>query len=212
MKKICRLIAFIMLAVILVCTLLFGCGTQEKTLYNQGIEVAALMSEMASDPEYITALTGSPEVQKALQCAAAADPKSPLSVYEVIIPQEALLGLLGVENTDSMSENLKANLTARSYAAIGPQINAAGGVNNLAAASLCTAELSFLNSGFTGNTIYIYSYQNSAPVLVSFSAGQDGIVTATGCFLLGNSISSESKEEMEDYFAEFGAEIRKVNN
>ena len=197
----------LLLTVILVCTVLFGCSNREKSLYDQGIEIASLMSEMAANPEYTMALTGNSEVLESLQGAAAEDPRSPMAVYEISIREEALLGLLGVESTEGLSEPLKANLTAKSFAAIGPQINAGSGVNQLAAASMCTASLSFLNSGFTGNTIYLYTYKDSAPVLISFSAGQDGIVTATGCFLLGEFVSMES---LKSVFAEFGAEIQEV--
>ena len=130
-----------------------------------------------------------------------------MAVYEVSIPKDMLLSLLGIESIEGISESLKANLMAKSITAIGPQIIAIGGVNNLAAASLCTASQSFLSTDFTGNTIYIYTYENSSPVMVAFSGGQDKTVTATSCFLLYDALTTNSREEIERFFTEFGAEV-----
>ena len=182
----------------------------DSVLYDQGLEISALMSEMASNPDYLRTLTGSPEVLNVLSGAAAADPRAPKAVYEIVVPENALMELLGVSGTEGMSEALKDNLIARSYGAVGPQVNAMGGVNNLAASSMCTVGLSFVDPGFSGNALYLYAYEDAAPVLVSFSADQDHVVSASGCFILGDSIQAESKEEILNYFAQFGTEVREI--
>lgn len=182
----------------------------DSVLYDQGLEISALMSEMASNPDYLRTLTGSQEVLNVLSGAAAADPRAPKAVYEIVVSEDALMELLGVSSTEGMSEALKDNLIARSYAAVGPQINAVGGVNNLAASSMCTVGLSFVDPGFSGNALYLYAYEDGAPVLVSFSANQDHVVSASGCFILGDSIQAESKEEIRGYFAQFGTEVKEI--
>lgn len=204
----------VMISLLAVCAVLFGCGSDippnETSLYDEGLKISSLMSEMASSEEYLSALTGNDEIKSLLSGAAASEPDSPKAVYEINMSDEAFLDLLGVENTENMSEALKDSLTAKGYAAIAPQINAAVGVNNLAASSLCTAGTSFVNSEFSGSTLYMYVYKDGAPVIVSFSEGENHAVSASGCFDLGNAFSAETQEEIQDYFSGFGAEVREA--
>ena len=179
-------------------------------LYDRGIEIVALISEMAENENYLTAMTGMEDILQLLSDAAPEDPNSPKAVYEIVIPEDQLLDALGVENTEGMSQKLQANLTAKSCSALASRINSLEGVNNLAAASLCTAGKSFVERSFEGNTLYLYTYEKGAPVLVSFSSGEDHVVTATGCFLLGDSCSMENVEEIQKSFGGEDCQVKEI--
>ena len=184
--------------------LLAGCGTKAPDLYEKGIEVITLMQEMAENETYLDACTASPEIRGALQGVGHRNPAEPTGVWEITIPEAKLPGMEGV---GEMSPELKQYMRNRAYGTLASQINAMGGVQALAASNLCTGSVSFLNPGFQGNTLYLYLYENAAPVLVAFSAENDGIVGAAGTFLLNPDFAPENGEDVQTFFGELGAQV-----
>ena len=166
-----------------------GCRVSTKTPVERGEEVIALMSEMTENENVLESLSGSQEIKEKVLQIGTKEPEYPDAVYEVKLSKE---NLPLTADFEGISDSLKQNLIARSYAAVGPQLNALEGVEFLAASSMCTASISFKTGSIAENLLYIYFYRDGAPVMVSFSANADGIVTATGTYLF--------KDEEEDKF------------
>lgn len=213
-KRSGRITAVVCLAAVL---LFSGCGkaaspaVTDASLYEQGTELVALLSEMAQSAVYLDAFTGSPEVKAAITGAGAADPANPKAVFELKFQASDLLQLQNIDELSNVSEALQNHLTAKSYSALAAQLNALGGTNLLAASSICTASQTFYNSAFTGNTIYLYVYADSAPVMVAFSANDEGIVSASGSFILGDVFQPESKADIEAFFDPLSIEITEIS-
>ena len=178
------------------------------TLYDQGLELVSLMKEMAESPEYLNALTGNPAIREKLAGAAPSDPAGPAAVYELKIRGEDLMQLLGL-NSAELTDRLNTALMAKSCAAVASQLNAQGGAELLAASSLCTASSSVVNPEFAGNTLYLYVYPETAPVLTAFSA-EDGVVTATASFILLEDFRSASAEEVQAFLADLPVKVAEV--
>jgi len=207
---------FGMIALLLLAAALSGCGSTastERSLYDQGIEVVSLMSEMVQSETYLDAYTSNSEVRALLMDVGPADPNAPKAVFALSFQEAELMWqeLLGLEEADGLSQTLRDYLTVRGYASLPQQINAMGGASTLAASSICTASRCFLSSQLTGSTVYLYLYEESVPVMVVFSANDEGIVTASGCFILADSFQPQNKEETEALLEDFSVTVSEVN-
>lgn len=210
MKKIAGVLA----AVALTSTVLLSSGCNnlknEKSLYDQGVQVVSLMKEMTENEDYLNAVTGSAVLKGQLSDAGAEDPGKPKAVYQISIGEDKLTQYFQLDQVEKASEAMKAYLRAKSYCTIAPQINAAEGTQELAAASACTVSQSFVCSNFTGDVLYLYLYEDAAPVMIAFSSGPEQIVTATGSYLLVKDFAPESKEEVASIFGDLSVEVTQV--
>lgn len=199
-----------MLAV-LTLTSFVGCGATEKSksLYEQGIEVVSIMSEMAESESYLDALSGSQELKDKVFNIGTKTPEKPDVVYEVKVKEDTVLNMLNLSDLEGFSENLQNNLRARIYSVIASQINATEGVAALAASSACTVSKAFINNQMSENTLYLYIYKDGAPVLVSFTSNKDGIVFATGNFLFKDT-ADLSKDTLTSWFENYADDLRTV--
>ena len=193
---------------------LWGCagsagtgGETEAALYDRGMEVVSLMAEMAGSQEYIGYATGDGEIEEALQEMAAGDYTAPEAVYSISAPGGSLLEAIGLGNGDGMSEELQEFLRQRMLAALVSQINGMDSVVSLAAANVCAASCTFVDSSLEEDVLYLYIFPDTAPAAVAFTAGEDGAVYASGSLLLNDSFPCGSGEEIQEFFGRLGMEI-----
>jgi len=214
--KIRKLMGTLMVTVMIVS--LCACGERgtleststDKSLYEQGLDVVSLMAEAAKSEEYVGAYTGNPEIMRIIQNIGSGDYTTPKAVYALSVNETVLLAMLGLENVDSISTELKDNLLSRTLGSLITQINGYAGVNNLAAASVLTLGKSFVDNTLTEDVIYIYTYENTLPVAVTFSVGENGAVSAGGNFIMYEEFMCETVAEVQEFFGEFGAVVTEV--
>ena len=211
-KLICTLVAFVMTISLGACggTGASGSNTSDKSLYEHGLSVISLMAEAASTEEYVGAYTGNPEIMEIIQNVGGGDYTTPKAVYSLSVSDEVLLSMLGLENPNGISVELKDNLLNRSFGSLITQINGYAGVNNLAASSVLTLGKSFVDSTLTEDVIYIYTFENAFPVAVTFSVGENGAVSADGNFIMYEEFTCGSIAEVQEFFSEFGAVVTEV--
>ena len=218
------------LALALMMVLLFGgCKKQEpaadpagpeqapapaKTLCERGEELAAELAEMAGNRDYLSLYTGDEEILGILARAVEGkDYTSPKAVYSLTVPEDAagkILELMGMEGADSLPDHLKRRVREKMFQALPAQVNAMAGADTLAAASICTAGKVFADPAVTDGVIYLYTYENGAPVAVTFLPGEDGAVSAGGTFLLGDSFSVESLGSADGMLGLLGVKVEEV--
>jgi len=198
--------------------LLAGCGQKAqapgKSLKEQGQELVSLMGEMAASGDYVSFYTDADEMRELLSAAGEGDFSSPKAVYSIRFPDSALGGLLslvGMNSLDGLSGELRANVKARMMSALPSQVNAMGGADVLAAASLCTASKTFLNGEVSENVIYLYVYEDAVPAAVTFLPGEDGAVSATGMLILYDGFQAEDMETLSGQLEQLGAEVEEVS-
>ena len=211
-KLICTLVALAMTISLGACggTGASGSNTSDKSLYEQGLGVISLMAEAAQAEEYVGAYTGNPEIMEIIQNVGAGDYTTPKAVYSLSVSDEVLLSMLGQENLNGISAELKDNLLSRSFGSLITQINGYAGVNNLAASSVLTLGKSFVDSTLAEDVIYIYIFENALPVAVSFTVGENGSVSAGGNFIMYEEFTCGSVAEVQEFFSEFGAEVTEI--
>ena len=206
-------------AVIMTMTvMLSACGNSEnitepsnRSAYQKGLEVVALLDEMVRNDTYVQLYTASGEIQEIVETVAAGDHTEPSAVYEISFSGESLSAFAeaigGNVSMEGMSSELTRVVEQKLIGAFVSQINAMGGAVNLAAMSVCTAGKTFVNAEIGEDMIYLYTYEGAVPAAVTFVRGDEGTVSATGTFLLSEDLNTESEQSVSEFFAELGAEV-----
>lgn len=202
MKKwIVLLLALLMLG-------LTACGS-ETSLYTHGLDVVQMLSEMAQSEECIGLYTADSAIGSLVQEIGEQDHWAPKAVYAISVTDENLSAMAELEGME-LSEELETYLKQRTLSALIPQINAQSGVEALAAASICTAGKTFVSKDTEENVIYIYAYENAVPAAVTFTVGEDGAVSANGVFIMNESFTCGSAEEIKDFFSDISVEVTEI--
>lgn len=102
--------------------------TQEsKSPYQQGLELIALMEEMANSEAYMQTYSQSLDLQQILEPVRTGDYGQPQAVYRITLSQAGIQSLSQAVGMDSMSDKLRSYMEERIQAAIATEINAGGG-------------------------------------------------------------------------------------
>ena len=187
-------------------------GTQDAgdiSLYDRGLAVIDIMAEMTESEAYIGLTTANDGIRAIIQNDLAGEHEEPEAVYFISIPEEQLRAwwdLAEMEETGEMSQELWTFLRQRILASVPSVITGMAGVEELAAANACMAQKTFAVKNEIQDVTYLYVYEDAAPAAVTFTAGEDGTVSASGTFLLQDEFSCGSAAEIEAFFEGIGVE------
>ncbi|MDE5866049.1 MAG: hypothetical protein K2H31_05560 [Lachnospiraceae bacterium] len=180
-----------------------GSNTESKSLYAQGLEIIQTMVEMTRTEGYVDLLTGSNEIKSVIQNIGDGDYTTPKAVYAISATDENFITMFmkmaGLNNLDNVSDELKSYITQKAIGSLMTQVNGMSGVENLAASSVCTVGKTFVNENVNENVIYLYTYDNAAPVAVTFIVGEDHAISASGVFVLYDGFSCGSADEIKSF-------------
>ena len=207
------------IAFVLILTVILGlaaCGAvnetkEAKSLYTHGLDVISMLSEMTRSENFIGIYTANSEIKDIILALGDHSYETPDAVYAITVPEETLTGMAELSNLVDASEELKTYLTQRVMASLMSQINAMSGVENLAASSVCTVGKTFVSENATENVIYIYVYEDTAPVAVTFTLGEDHTVSATGTFIFYEDFGCASAEEIQNTFSDIVVNVTEVS-
>ena len=208
-----KAIAFVLVLVIILG--LAACGAvkevqESKSLYAHGLDVVSMLSEMTRSESFIGIYTANSEIKDIILALGEHPYDTPAAVYAITIPEDVLMGMAELSNLGDASEELKSYLTQRVMASLMSQINAMSGVENLAASSVCTVGKTFVSESATENVIYIYAYEDTAPVAVTFTLGEDHTVSASGTFIFYDGFTCGSVEEIQGVFSDIAVNVTEV--
>lgn len=193
-------------------------GTIEGSLYARGLAMVQRMDTMAGSDAYCGMMSSSSEVLDILDAISAGDYTKPKAVYQVkILEPEALdLALAYGKDMGSLPEELKKHLRHRLVAAVPSMMSSFNGASSLAAVSLITSEDFFLDEDVSGETLYIYVYDEGYCASVLFSARGEGIVSASSMFICNDGLKDVADEEafaqwLNAYTGDAGVEVSTVS-
>ena len=129
---------------------LCACGSaQEKSLKEQGLEVAALMEEMVNSEAYIRYHTGVPALLEIAADIAEGDYSEPAAVYSLTAPAELTsVWDESLHELEGLSDPLRESVLEKAFGpAMINQINAMSGAETLATTAVCTAGKTFVCKG-----------------------------------------------------------------
>ena len=186
-------------------------NTSEDLLYDKGLEVVSLLDEMAKNEDYLNLFTMQPDIKNIVKDIAAGDYTQPESIYKIDIPLENIDSLYAeVVQSDEMSEGLKRAIERKMRGAVITQIYALGGAVQLAASSILNAGKQFVCEGLETDLMYLYIYEDSAPVAVYFTVDEDYTVYASGNYLTYKDLTTNSTEEIVTLFENMGAIVTEI--
>ena len=208
-----KTIAFVLVLVIILS--LAACGAvkevqESKSLYAHGLEVVSMLSEMTRSESFIGIYTANSKIKEIILALGDHSYETPDAVYAITVPEDTLMGMAELSNLEGASEKLKNYLTQRVMASLMSQINAMSGVENLAASSVCTVGKTFVSENVTENVIYIYVYEGTVPVAVTFTVGEDHTVSATGSFIFYVEFTCCSADEIQGVFSDITVNVTAV--
>ena len=207
--------AFAFVLVLVIILGLAACGAvkevqESKSLYAHGLDVVSMLSEMTRSESFIGIYTANSEIKDIILALGEHPYDTPAAVYAITIPEDVLMGMAELSNLEEASEELRNYLTQRVMASLMSQINAMSGVENLAASSVCTVGKTFVSENATETVIYIYAYEDTAPVAVTFTLGEDHTVSASGTFIFYDGFSCGSAAEIQSSFGDIEVIVTEV--
>lgn len=203
---------------VLVLTLILdlaACGAakevqESKSLYAHGLDVIGMLSEMTRSENFIGIYTANSEIKDIILALGEKNYEQPDAVYAITVPEDTLMGMAELSSLEGASEELKSYLMQRVIASLMSQINAMSGVENLAASSVCTVGKTFVSENADENVIYVYVYEDAAPIAVTFTLGEDHTVSATGTFILYDGFTCDSAEKIKSVFNDITVNVTEV--
>ena len=185
-------------------------NAERKSLYEQGLEIVQLLSEMTQTEGYADVYTGNSEVKAVIQSISTSDYSSPKAVYAISAADDDLAAMVELNRLGNVSDELKNFLLRRARSALMTQINSMSGVENLAASSVCTAGKSFVSENAAEDVIYLYTYENARPIAVTFTIGENHSVSASGMFVMYDGFTCGSAAEIESFFSDISVDVSEV--
>ena len=180
-----------------------------KSPVEHGMEVVGLMDELVGNRDYLSALSGNSEVLEIAAELDAGSYETYRSVYRIIPDADRIRESLGLADV-TMSDGLRTYFDNGALASVITKINAAQGLNETVASSVCTAGRKFVCKDITEHCIYLYTFENGTPIAVVFGKGDDGAVSASGYFILDEDADLRSLEDVQKLFEEYSPDVTVV--
>ena len=180
-----------------------------KSPVEHGMEVVGLMDELVGNRDYLSALSGNSEVLEIAAELDAGSYETYRSVYRIIPDAGRIRESLGLADV-TMSDGLRTYFDNGALASVITKINAAQGLNETVASSVCTAGRKFVCKDITEHCIYLYTFENGTPIAVVFGKGDDGAVSASGYFILDEDADLRSLEDVQKLFEEYSPDVTVV--
>ena len=178
--------------------------TNKKSLYEHGIEVIQLMSEMAQSTEHTITYTGNESIRDIINDIGKKDYQKVKNVYSITFDKDTLENMTELAGVEGISDELKDYTMQRMLTACVSQINSYSGVEKLAAASVCIASKTFVSDELEKDSIFIYTFEDAYSVAVTFVMGENNTVAANGMFIMNEEFACDSSKDIQDFFNENG--------
>lgn len=176
----------------------------EDALYDHSLELAELLEEMLSSPEYFEMMGGSAQLSEVINPLMRSDLSEPESAYRAVLPEDAFLSLMNAAESDidDFPGPLQEFIKRKIHHSMLSILNSQAGAETLAAASILTVSDAWAGDTLEQNCYVVLIYPDVCPVIVSFY-GRDGFLEGTASMLLGVSLDEDSPEAVSGLFQYF---------
>ncbi len=189
-----------------------GVAGGQRSAYEYGLEIIEFMDKMAESREYLELMSSTEALTERLLEVGEGDYSSkPLRVYKITFSnefQDFALRLAGA-NMDGIPKELQEYLLKRARGGMVNMLNAREGAI-LVASSICSYQKIFVSDELKEDTAYLYVYDNAVPVLVFFQTGENGAVLASGSFIVDDSLSFATEDDVYNTFAMYAVKVEKL--
>lgn len=188
-----------------------GSGKKERgSSYARGLRLCEVVGEIA-DSEAYGELISAPRdenIRAYMDDIGAGRYSSPRQLYALTLPaaEEALEDLASDaeereeirEALRDVSDELLKDLDRQMATALASRVNVGVGDTALASANLCSASDVYVDWDMEEQTVWLYVFRRGFPVLVTFTPGRDGAVTASAVPLVAEALDTSSERKLED--------------
>lgn len=201
--------------IVLMTFLTMGCDKNakegnQKSLYEHGIDVIQLMSEMAQSTDYSITYTGNESIRDIINDIGKSDYQKVKKVYSISFDKDTLENMIEPAGIEGISDELKEYTMQRMITAFVSQINAYSGAETLAATTVCTAGKTFVSDELDQDSILIYTFEDAYPAAVTLISGDDSTVSANGVFIVNENFACDSSADIQNFFNENGISVNVV--
>lgn len=187
----------------------------DEALYGRGMELAELLEEMLSSPEYFDLMGGADRLGEVIVPLMRADLSEPESAYIVELSPDALPLLMSAADADldSIPGVLRDFLERRMISSVPSILNSQQGAEALAAASILTVSGTWPDGELDSGRYLILNYPYVCPVMVCFW-GENGVVSGTAAMLIGSALEEDTMDGVHELFGYLGIDgmdIRKLD-
>lgn len=201
--------------IVLMTFLTMGCDKNakegnQKSLYEHGIDVIQLMSEMAQSTDYSITYTGNESIRDIINDIGKSDYQKVKKVYSISFDKDTLENMIEPAGIGGISDELKEYTMQRMITAFVSQINAYSGAETLAATTVCTAGKTFVSDELDQDSILIYTFEDAYPAAVTLISGDDSTVSANGVFIVNENFACDSSADIQNFFNENGISVNVV--
>lgn len=195
----------VLLISVLLMTMLPSCGGASKSLAECGEEVISVMADMVENEDFKSLYHIPSEYDDTIQKLREGDYGKCKAVYELTIPEEELMEAHGSDiEWENFSEELYEYLCSTVYVSFATRINR--GYDATIASSIYAAQKTFVSREADGNKVYVYTFEKGCPITVTFVAGEDGSVRATGYFIINDDFVTDDESSIEKSCKALGIE------
>jgi len=118
--------------------------------------------------------------------------------------------MIDLADVQGLSDTLKDYVISKTQNSVANMINARGGTKILVAASSCMAGKCFVSNEITEDVMYIYTYDNAIPVIITFAVGEDGAVSASGSFIFYEDFKADTAQDIEQSLGLIGVNVEEI--
>jgi hypothetical protein len=162
-------------------------ATANVSLYDRGLSLVQEMNVLINDENYRKMVGVSAELESTVLELAGMDYTQPKAVYKVTNLDDYLELLMYMSEVDenSFKGEVKEYTDRKIAENLGNTVmSMLSGTSALAASSLVKKTDLFVDASVTEPLVYVYIFDESYPVFVSFIPGEDGAVSATGTYVI----------------------------
>ena len=182
---------------ILLMSMLTSCNRTSRSLVECGEEVVSLMVEMVEHEDYRALYNLPAAYDETINDLREGNYSKSLAVYDLLIPEEELLESLGtVIDKDAFSKDLYTHVCSSAYASVASRINQKSGLEALSVSTAFSAQKSFVSREMEASKTYLYVFENSCPILISFVAGEDDSFRAIGYFIINDTFVTDDENSI----------------
>ena len=169
----------------------------QTILYNKGMDLVALLSEMASSDIYNSMRYPQGEILDLVKMIGSQDHTTPVSVSQIQTDFDALMQAVGsADQVQQLPENVLNHLKKGIITSLPTMLDTQqNNMTIIAASSLCKAGKTFVAEGLTESTMYLYVFDAAVPVFVTFVPGDDNSVSASASFVILDETASPADAE-----------------
>jgi len=192
-----RKISIVLLVVILLITMFTSCNENSKSLVGYGEEVISLMSEMVENEDYKSLYNLPSAYDETISNLRGGNYSKSSAVYELSIPEDELFESIDADiDKESFSEDLYKHVCSSTYTSLASHINQKSGVEAISVSIAFSAQKSFVNKEMDANKVYLYVFENGCPILIIFSAGEEGSFRAIGYFIINDTFVTDDENSI----------------